>query len=180
MNEIQEQLKYEIAEYSSTVAVLADLRKKYENTVFDVTCTKGMIEARKARAEIREWRVGLEKERQRIKADILERGRMIDSEAKRLTSELMKLEEPIDLQIQAEKNRKEAEEQAKIEVERQRVVQIQGWIANIRNIVVVAANKPSGAINLLLIGIKAREITEAFMELKQEAQEAKETVIALL
>jgi colicin import membrane protein len=181
MNEIQEQIKYEIQKYKATEAVLADLRKKYENTVFDVASTKGMVEARKARAEIRDWRVDLEKERQSFKAVLIKRGRDIDSEAKRLTAELVKLEDPIDLQIQAEENRKEAEKAAKVEAERVRVAQIQEWIGDIRNLVVQAANKTSKEISSLLEGLKAAvEIGEDFQEFRQEAQEAKETVITLL
>ncbi len=179
MNEIQEH-KYEIVEYKATEAVLADLRQKYENTVFDVVSTKGMIEARKARAEIREWRTGLENERKRIKADVLERGRMIDSEAKRLTTELVKLESPIDAQIQAEENRKEAEKQAKIEAERVRVATIQGLISDIRNIIVKAANQKSLDVADYLEMAKGIVIDERFAETTQEAQDAKDTVITLL
>ena len=83
----------EIVEYSKTQAVLGDLRQRYEGVVYPVTTAKGMIDARKGRAEIREWRTGLEKERVRIKAPALERARLIDSEAKRITAELSKLEE---------------------------------------------------------------------------------------
>lgn len=110
-----------IAEYTATEAALAGFRTKYENAVFPVTTTKGMTEAKQARAELREHRVALEKERVRIKAPALERCRQIDSEAKRITAELEALECPIDDQIKAEEQRKEREKLAREQAERERV-----------------------------------------------------------
>lgn len=108
-----------ITEYTATEAALAELRQKYEAVVFDVTNGKGMEQAKKARAELRDHRVGLEKERVRIKAPALERCRQIDSEAKRITSELEALENPIDEQIKAEEDRKAREKAAKELAERE-------------------------------------------------------------
>lgn len=113
-----------IAEYSATDAALAELRTKYATVVFDVTNGKGMEQAKKARAELREHRVSLEKERVRIKAPALERCRQIDSEAKRITAELEALEEPIDAQIKKEEQRKELEKAAKEQAERERIAAI--------------------------------------------------------
>lgn len=110
-----------IAEYTATEAALADFRTKYKDAVFPVATTKGMTEAKKARADLREHRVALEKERVRIKAPALERCRQIDSEAKRITAELEALEGPIDEQIKAEEQRKEREKAERERLERERV-----------------------------------------------------------
>jgi hypothetical protein len=53
-----------------------------------------MQDAIKARAELRTYRVELEKKRVEIKAPVLDRGRLIDAEAHRITVELLALEEP--------------------------------------------------------------------------------------
>lgn len=108
-----------ITEYSATEAALAGLRTKYESAVFEVTTTKGMTVAKEARAEVRKYRIDLEKERVRIKAPALEHCRQIDSEAKRITAELEALEKPIDEQIKAEEQRKEREKAAKEQAERE-------------------------------------------------------------
>lgn len=110
-----------IAEYTKTEAHVADLRQKYEGAVFDVATAKGMDDAKKARAEIRDDRVWLEKERVRIKAPALERCQQIDSEAKRIKGMLEALEDPIDAQIKAEEGRKETERLARVEAERLRL-----------------------------------------------------------
>lgn len=113
-----------IAEYTATEAALADLRTKYEAVVYDVTDAKTMKLAKEARAEIRGYRVALEKSRVEIKAPALERCRAIDADAKRITAELLCLEEPIDSQIKAEESRKERERAEAEERERQRVAAI--------------------------------------------------------
>jgi hypothetical protein len=112
-----------VGEYSAVQAVLSDLKTRYAVIKWDVTTPKGMVEARKAREVIREWRTGLEKERQRIKASVLERGRLIDTEAKRITAELVSLETPIDALIKEEDGTKERERKAveeQAEMDRQR------------------------------------------------------------
>ncbi len=97
-----------IAEYSKTESALAELREKYSRK-YDVTTTKGMTEAREARAEIKKYRTDLEKKRVEIKAPALEHCRLIDAEAKRISAELEALEGPIDETIKAEETRKERE-----------------------------------------------------------------------
>lgn len=135
-----------IAEYTSTEAALAEFRTKYQDAVFPVTTTKGMTEAKQARAELREHRVALEKERVRIKAPALERCRQIDSEAKRITAELEALECPIDDQIKAEEQRKEREKEAREQAERERVEAINKRFADIRALPLSAVGASSEQI----------------------------------
>ena len=160
----------EIMEYSKTQAVLGDLRQRYEGLVFEVTTAKGMIDARKARAEIREWRIGLEKERVRIKAPALERARLIDSEAKRITAELVKLEQPIDEQIKGEEEKKEKERLTKEEAEKTRVETLRGRIQAISEIPFRERGRTSSEITIVLESTRAIPIDETFQEFQQEAQ----------
>lgn len=178
--EIEEKPTSAIAEYSSTVAVLARLNKDYKDAKYDVATPKGMAEALKARAEVRTYRIGLEKERVKIKAAVLERGRLIDSEAKRITAELEALETPIDDQIKAEENRKEAERLAKIEVERLRVERIQRDIDDIRNIHLTMRGKKSEEIEETLEICRKGIVAEKFQEFAPVATVAAQEAIANL
>ena len=111
----------EITEYSKTEAALSDLAHRYKGVIFDVSTRDGMLSAIKARAEIRGYRVGLEKVRVKIKADALARCQLIDGEARRITHELEVLEVPIDDQIKADERGKIAEAEAKIKAEADRI-----------------------------------------------------------
>lgn len=100
----------EIIEYRETSAALALLRERYA-APFDVTTASGMIAAKAARAEVRGYRVALEKTRAAIKKPVLAKAKMIDAEAKRITAELLAIESPIDAAIK-EEERMKAEEKA--------------------------------------------------------------------
>lgn len=142
----------QVAEYSKTAAALAELREKYAGVVYEVTAPVGMKTAVAARAELRVLRVSLERTRVEIKAPALERCRLIDAEAKRITAELSALEDPIDAQIKAEEASKESERIARAEAERKRVKDIMDSINLIRGIPV------------LMIGRSAAEIEQGIRE----------------
>lgn len=109
--EVLERPTFQIVEYSETAQALASLRQRYGSVVFDVSDKKQLAQAKEARAEIKGYRVALEKKRKDLKASVLERGRLIDGEAKQIETALLALEEPIDDTIKAEERRKaEAEE----------------------------------------------------------------------
>lgn len=139
-----------IAEYSPTVQALADLRTKYEGVVFDVSTGKAMAVAKEARAELREHRVTLERERVRIKAPALERCRQIDSEAKRITAELVALEGPIDSQIKAEEQRKQLEKEAREQAERDRVIAVNARFEALKALPMRAVNATAAEIESVI------------------------------
>jgi colicin import membrane protein len=130
---MSENTELQIIEYRPTAAALAELGERYKGVVYPVTETKGMADAKAARAELRGYRVDLEKLRKELKAPALERSRLIDDDAKRITSALVEIEDPIDAQIKAEETRKENERKAADEAERKAVEAIQTRIAEIRN-----------------------------------------------
>lgn len=148
----------EITEYSKTEAALADLRERYATTQFDVSTTGGMNSAKAARAEIRGYRVDLEKMRKKIKAPALERCNLIDAEAKRITIELVKLEAPIEQLISAEELRKDEERR---EVERQakeRSEKLAAEIETIKRIPLDYIGKGSGFIAMAIQGLQALDL----------------------
>lgn len=110
-----------VPEYSQTAVGLAELSRRLKGLVFDVTTKQGMKQAKEARAEARKLRTTLEAKRKEIKAPALERCRQIDEEAKRITGEIVALEEPIALQIENEEARAEAERLAELKKEQDRV-----------------------------------------------------------
>lgn len=150
-----------IAEYSETAAALGELRQRHQGVVFDVTKPKEMKAAKEARAELRTLRTGLEKKRVEIKAPALERCRLIDAEARRITAELVALEEPIDVQIKAEEARAESERLAKLEAERLRVEAIQQKIQAIRDVPAGLVGKPSVVIAGQLAKLRETVLDEA-------------------
>jgi hypothetical protein len=162
-----------IAEYTETAAALAELRKRHQGVVYDVTQPKEMKKAKEARAEVKGYRVALEKMRVEIKAPALERCRLIDSEAKRITAELVALEEPIDVQIKAEEARKQAEELARLEAERLRVEGIARAIEEIRNVPGGLIGKPAVIIEGQLAKLREQVLDpDFFAERNREAEDA--------
>jgi hypothetical protein len=110
-----------IAEYNPIAAALADLTTRHKGVLFDVTQPTGMKAAKAAAKDIGQYRIALEKKRVELKADVLERGRQIDGEAKRISAQLAVLEDPIVDQIKAEERREEAARQAAILAEQERI-----------------------------------------------------------
>ncbi len=113
-----------IAEYNPIAAGLADLRTRYENVAWDLRTVKGNNDARAARKELVSLRTGLEAKRKELKEPVLERAKLIDSEAKRITAELLKIEMPIDEQIKADEARRETERREREAAEAKRVAAI--------------------------------------------------------
>lgn len=159
-----ETVQTQIAEYSPTEAALHELRTKYASVVFDVRDSKQLAEAKKARAEIRGYRTALETKRVEIKAPALERCRLIDAEAKRITAELIKLETPIDEQIKAEEKRKEDERKAKEEAERQRVEGIRARIKKIDQFAMQLIGESAATIKTYLEKLRAMELNPGLLE----------------
>jgi hypothetical protein len=170
-----------IAEYCRTAAALADLRSRYAGTRYDVTTTEGMKAATVGRRELRELRVDIEAKRVELKAPIIERGRLLDAEAKRIIGELVALEMPIDAQIKAEEKRKAEEKAAREAAERDRVSRIQQRVQWIRGTLVDAAGRSADAVFAIAETVAALPITaELYGEFVPEAAAAKtETTAAL-
>jgi IgA-specific serine endopeptidase len=96
----------QVAEFTQTAAALAELRQQLAGATFDCTTPAGDREARQSRRLLVELRTTLETKRQELKAPLLERGRLLDAEAKRITGEIVAMEQPIDAQIKAEEQRR--------------------------------------------------------------------------
>ncbi|ARP90286.1 hypothetical protein CAL14_08310 [Bordetella genomosp. 9] len=132
-----------IKHYDKIEAGLAELRDKYGKVHYDVSTNAGFEEAKKARAAVREPRYELEKLRKQLKAPALEYSRLIDSEAKRIEAEILKIEEPLDQLIKAEEARREEIKRAKEAAELARQQAIQARITALGQYVAKAVGKSS-------------------------------------
>lgn len=170
-----------IAEYSPIEAGLAELRTKYQGVVFDVSTSAGLDVAKKARAEIREPRYDIERKRKELKAPALAYAKRIDEEAKRITAEILAIEEPIDEQIKAEEQRKEREREERAAAELARITGIQQKIAAISNAALVPSGAKAADIDVTWTTIQDCELTEAeFQEFTEQAKNAKAETLAKL
>ncbi|MDI1301986.1 MAG: hypothetical protein PSX71_08785 [bacterium] len=169
-----------IVEYSATEQALAELRTRYEVAVFDVSTGKGLDAAKAARAEIRGYRVSLEKMRVELKAPVIAHGKLLDDEAKRITAALVELEDPIDAIIKAEEKRKQEEKAERDRIEAARIADIRAKIAAI-----VASPNSAGKTSDQIIArrdeIAALVIDlDGFAELAGEAMMARQQAVATL
>jgi colicin import membrane protein len=102
-----------VVSYDVTDAAIEATRAKY--AALEATTPQGYEEVRLAIAEVRTTRVAIEKRRVELKADALEYGRKVDSEAKRLTTLIESIEAPLAAKkaaVDNEKARLKAEAEA--------------------------------------------------------------------
>lgn len=171
-----------IQEYNEIDAALGILRDRYSGRIYDVVTAHGLKEAKLGRSQLRGYRVALEDVRKKIKAPALERCRLIDDEAKRITKEISALEDPIDTQIKAEEGRKEAErkarEEAEAKAEAERVAKATAAVAAIKDCVFHMVGKSAMELQSKIKEVEAIDVTA--YEFPIEAAAAKESAIAKL
>ena len=169
-----------VVKYSRTEAALADLREKYAGKTFDLTTTKGDDAARAARLELKKLRTGLEAKRKEFKAPAIAFGKLIDTEADRITAEIKALEDPIDAQIRADEQRRETERLERERVAAARRAEFEAKIAAIRGYVAAAKGLPSERIAKGLTFVEGMAFGEEWAEFASAAAAAQgETVAAL-
>lgn len=167
----------QIAEYSKTEAELSALREVCATTVFDVKTPSGMKQATSLRAKVRLLRTGIERLRKETKAPILALGKLIDSEATRITDELLALEKPIDELIKVEELRKAEEKK----IESDRIAKVQEWFDGINKIIIDCVGQSPYFIKEKIKDVGGNEfIRSMFKERINEAEQAKESAISKL
>ena len=169
-----------IVRFTRTEAALAELRARFKDAAFDLTTTAGDTAARQARRELVSLRTGLDKRRKELKLPAVEFGRKIDSEASRLTTEIVALEEPIDQQIKADEQRREEQRLARIRAEEDRQEAHRQRITDITNVAVRAAGMSSSEIAEKIALVTRITIGDDFEEFSAPAINAKaETLVKL-
>lgn len=168
-----------IVTYSRTEAAIAELRKKYAGATYDLTTVAGDKAARAGRLELVTLRGNLEKKRKELKAPALEFGKKIDSEAVRLTAEIVALEKPIDDQIKADEQRRDDERRAKEAAEAARRKVHTDAIAKITGYVEQAADLSADRIGKGIAYLQGLDLS-GFEEFVDEAAATRTRTIAAL
>ncbi len=170
-----------IVKLNHTEAGLAALRADLLNKTYDLTTTKGDKEARADRLRCVTLRTTLEKRRKELKAPAIEFGKLIDAEAKRISSAIEVIEAPIDWQIKADEDRRERERAERERIEGERVAKLLGGVATIRGYVAMAQG-PGMTAARIAKGIAALEamefLPEAWQEFLSEARMARDDSVA--
>lgn len=162
-----------LAQFKETEAGLLAMAEKYRNVVYDVTTTKGMNEAKAARAELRDdGRRMLTRTEAAVKADVNELKALMSAEVERLVGIVKPVEDSIDAQIKAEEARK-AEEKAKREkAEADRVAAHRANIEQLKAYVEQAEGQPVDVIEKAIATLGEMTFGEEWEEFAQEAEAA--------
>ena len=107
--------------YSVADAAIENLKQQFTGLELTVSEPKGYQAVTKAIATTRSLRGEVEDTRVMLKKDALEYGRRVDAEAKRLTSLLLEIEEPLKAAKKAVDDAAERERVAKIEAEKAKI-----------------------------------------------------------
>src|SRR5690606_22982595 len=114
-----------------------------------------------------------------LKAPVLERGRLIDDEAKRITGEIVKLELPIDAAIKAQEQAEEAAraERARIKAEREAAVNAQ--IERIRSLPITYVAATQEVLREAIAEIKGMDMPAVFDEADvPRAEDARQAAVS--
>lgn len=172
-------VKNALVEFNSVEAGLQALRETYAGVVYDVTTPKGMAEAKEAGKALRAPRLKVEAIRKAAKAPILALGRKLDDDAKRVTAEIAKLEDPIQAQIDNEEARLERIRQEAIAAEAARVEGIQEQIRQIRFVVALPFTD-AAHVQRHIVSLEELQVDDSFAEFQETAAAAKAASLARL
>lgn len=142
--------------YSRTEAGLLALKEDLAGKTYDLATVKGNEAARQDRQRCVSLRTALDKKRLEFKRPVLDIGKLIDAEAKRITDEILALEAPIDAAIKADEERREKIRLEKAAAEAERQQRHRDGIAKIRSYA-DAARLPGMTAERLLKGLSALE-----------------------
>lgn len=152
----------EVVEFSQTEAGLAELRSQLAGATFDCSTTAGDKEARASRFALVKLRSALEDKRKELKAPLVERGRLIDAEAKRITGEILALEQPIDAVIRAAEAEREQRRIERERAEAARLTAINAAIDNIKALPVVYVAGTQDVLRDAMAALGGRDLSAEF------------------
>jgi len=158
-----------IAEFDKVDAALGELNRLYTN-VPDTNTKKGYDDAKAAANRLLKYRTAIEAARKKEKQPHLDRGKLIDSEAKRITLALATLEEPMKLAY------KKIDEQ-EAELKRKRIADLQNKINDFSRIPDSIDSKSSIAISKAIEQVDDIDASGSFYELAADASKAKGLVL---
>lgn len=170
-----------MTEFEKVAAGIAALETRYKDVVYPVTTTRGLDEAKAARADIRDARYAVQRAAKSAKSELAAISKNIGEKADQIIAPLEALEAPIDQQIKAEEARKEAEKEAKRLAEVARVEAIAAKIAAIRASGVAPVGAGSAEIFVIRADLSDAVYTaEEFQEFLPAAERARDDALSQL
>lgn len=166
----------QVVKYDITEAALTELETKYKD-VPDAQTKDGYDEIREALAVIVTTRTDIEKQRKLLKKDALEYGRLVDSEAKRITTRIQGVEAPLRDAKNMVDNRAALAEEKEFE----RISVIQEKITDIVGMKEGLLGADAVTINARLEQVEALAIhVDTYAEFTEEAEDEKQGVLTIL
>ena len=172
--------KRTVEQFDETEAVVAKIEAKYRGIKFDFTKKGTLPEAKEVRSTLRSLRTQLEKLREEKKKPVLEEGRFIDGEAKRITTRITVLESDFDIQITAEEQRIQEARKAKEAEERALVLRIQTTVDRLRNIPLQVFDLSAERVQQALEEVQTMVIDNQFGDQKDYVELVREDTIGTL
>lgn len=162
-----------LAQFKDTEAGLTEMAEKYRNVVYNVAESKGMAEAKAARADLRDnGRRMLTRTEAAVKADVNELKAVMSEEVERLVGIVKPVEDAIDAQIKAEEKRKAEEKAKRDQEEADRKGAHRANIEQLKAYVDQAHGQPVEVIEKAIAALGEMKFGEEWEEFAQEAEAA--------
>jgi len=162
-----------LAQFKDTEAGLKAMAEKYRDVVYVVTESKGMADAKAARADLRDnGRRMLTRTEASVKADVNELKKVMGDEVERLVAIVKPVEDAIDAQIKAEETRKAEEKAKRDKAEADRVAAHRANIEQLKAYVDKAEGQPVEVIEKAIATLGDMTFGEEWQEFAQEAEAA--------
>lgn len=184
---VTDQVTTALAEVSRTNATITRhleraraLAAQSKDVAYDVETPKGLEEAKRARAALRdEGRYPIQKLQATGSKMLGTMQRQFNARCAEVVAEIEGYEKPIDDQITAVERRKEAEKAAREQAEREAAAVVQGRIDAIRAYAVIPAGVKAAGIRVAIDNLTAVEVSiEAYGDRAGEAAQAKAQTLA--
>lgn len=162
-----------LAQFKDTEAGLKAMAEKYRDVVYNVVESKGMADAKAARADLRDnGRRMLTRTEASVKADVNELKKVMGDEVERLVAIVKPVEDAIDAQIKAEETRKAEEKAKRDKEEADRVAAHRDNIDQLKAYVDKAEGQPVEVIEKAIAVLGDMTFGPEWEEFAQEAEAA--------
>lgn len=162
-----------LAQFAETEAGLTEMANKYRNVAYNVSESKGMADAKAARADLRDnGRRMLTRTEAAVKADVNELKKVMGDEVERLIAIVKPVEDAIDAQIKAEEKRKADEKAERDRKEAERIGAHRANIDQLKAYVEQAEGQPVEVIEKAIAALGDMTFGEEWEEFAQEAEAA--------
>lgn len=170
-----------LAHFDAIEPTLRALAEKYRAVAFDVTTTKGMDAAKKARLDLREnGRYAVQRAEKAVKDEVNDLKRVIAPKVESLIAIVRPVEDHVDGQITAQEERLAAEKAERERIEAERKAKHEAGIATIRSYVAGAQGKTSAQIEAGRCRLLGVMIGDDWQEYREQAEAALAETLATL